>query len=155
MRLSWETIQSNAVAFSKRWKNIAGRERQQAQTFIREFLAIFGVEDPLQNGDGEFEYVIKNNYIDYLWRKQIAIEMKGKGKDDDLKRAFIQTREKYMPFLSDDEFPEAQVYYSDSWTGYIDVIYPGEQRKRQIKHIYGRGDKRGFMALYTDFSEKK
>ena len=48
---------------------------------------------------------------------------------------------------------EAQVYYSDGWTGYIDVIYPSEQRKRQIKHIYGRGNKRRFAALYTDFSK--
>ena len=36
-----------------------------------------------------------------------------------------------------DETPQAQVYYSDGWTGYINVIYPSEQRKRQIKHIYG------------------
>ena len=106
MQLSWETIQQNAVAFSKRWKGIAGRERQQAQTFVREFLAVFGIDDPLQNGEGEFEYVIKGNYIDYLWKKHIAIEMKSKGKDNDLRRAFEQTRQKYMPHLTDEEFPD-------------------------------------------------
>jgi hypothetical protein len=106
MPLTWETIQQNATTFSKRWKNKDGRERQQAQTFVREFLAVFGINDPLQNGEGEFEYVIKGNYIDYLWKRQIAIEMKGKGKDNDLKRAFDQTREKYMPHLSDKEFPD-------------------------------------------------
>ena len=73
MQLSWEKIQANAIAFSKKWKDIEGRERQQAQTFVREFLAVFGVDDPLQNGEAEFEYVIKGNYIDYLWKKQIAI----------------------------------------------------------------------------------
>ena len=106
MQLPWETIQSNAIAFSKRWKDFDGRERQQAQTFVREFLAVFGIDDPLQNGEGEFEYVIKGNYIDYLWKKQIAIEMKSKGKDNDLRRAFEQTRQKYMPHLSDEEFPD-------------------------------------------------
>ena len=106
MQLPWETIQSNAVAFSTRWKNIAGRERQQAQTFVREFLAVFGIDDPLQNGEGEFEYAIKGNYIDYLWKKQIAIEMKSKGKDNDLKQAFDQTRQKYIPHLNDEEFPD-------------------------------------------------
>ena len=48
MQLSWEAIQQNAVAFSKRWKGIAGRERQQAQAFVREFLAVFGIDDPVE-----------------------------------------------------------------------------------------------------------
>jgi len=61
MKLLWEEIQSNAIAFSKRWKGADGRERQQAQTFVREFLAVFGIDDPLQNGAGEFEYAIKGN----------------------------------------------------------------------------------------------
>ncbi|MCL1881641.1 MAG: N-6 DNA methylase [Oscillospiraceae bacterium] len=104
--LTWDIIQSNAVAFSKKWKAIDGKERQQAQSFVREFLGVFGIDDPLQSGESEFEYTIKGNYIDYLWKKQIAIEMKSKGKDNDLKKAFVQTREKYMPHLSDDEFPD-------------------------------------------------
>ena len=109
MRLAWDTIEANALRFSKKWKTIDGRERQQAQTFVREFLAVFGIDDPLQNGEGEFEYPINGNYIDYLWKKQIAIEMKGKGKDKGLKKAFAQTREKYIPYLSVEEFPDLWV----------------------------------------------
>ena len=37
---------------------------------------------------------------------QLSVEMKGKGKDNDLRRAFEQTRQKYMPHLSDEEFPD-------------------------------------------------
>ncbi|MCL2353283.1 MAG: N-6 DNA methylase [Defluviitaleaceae bacterium] len=106
MKLTWNEIQQKATLFSKKWQSIKGRERQQAQQFIREFLAVFGIEDPLQSGEGEFEYVIKGNYIDYLWKKRIAIEMKGQDKDKGLKKAFSQTREKYMPHLTDEEFPD-------------------------------------------------
>ncbi|MCL2386659.1 MAG: hypothetical protein FWC89_03815 [Defluviitaleaceae bacterium] len=56
MRFTWEEIQSNAVAFSKRWKD-AKNEEAQAQSFLIDFLRVFGISDPENIGD--FEYKIR------------------------------------------------------------------------------------------------
>jgi hypothetical protein len=90
MKLLWDEIQANAIAFSKRWKD-ARNEEAQAQSFVADFLRVFGVDDPVQLGDFEFKVPLtagKTGYIDYLWKSRIAIEMKSRGKD--LKAAFSQ-----------------------------------------------------------------
>ena len=40
---SWNEIRKTATAFSKRWKN-AFDEKAQAQSFLKEFFAVFGVD---------------------------------------------------------------------------------------------------------------
>jgi len=45
IQLPWETIQANAIAFSRRWKD-ARNEEAQGQTFVVDFLRVFGVDDP-------------------------------------------------------------------------------------------------------------
>lgn len=57
MPLTWEAMQGNAVKFSERWKD-AGNEEAQGQSFIADFLRVFGLADPEKTGD--FEY--KNPY---------------------------------------------------------------------------------------------
>jgi len=44
MPLTWEAIQHNAITFSRRWKDGWG-EKSEAQSFVRDFLRVFGVED--------------------------------------------------------------------------------------------------------------
>jgi|GEM_PF-3142343 len=44
MQLTWDEIQANAVAFSKRWKDVTS-EKQQDQGFIEALLRVFGVDD--------------------------------------------------------------------------------------------------------------
>jgi len=103
--LSWDSIQSNAVAFSKRWKD-AHNEEAQAQSFMTDFLQVFGVSDPEALGDFEYKVPLsgyRTGYIDYLWKEQIAIEMKSRGKD--LSAAFEQLRV-YMMHLPEDEIPD-------------------------------------------------
>ena len=103
--LSWDSIQANAVAFSKRWKD--GRnEEAEAQSFTTDFLHVFGVDDPVKLGDFEYKVPLSGNrtgYIDYLWKGQIAIEMKSRGKD--LAAAFEQLRT-YMAHLPESEIPD-------------------------------------------------
>ena len=97
MNLTWNEIQANAIAFVKRWKDGAN-ERQEAQSFVRAFLSVFGVETTII--DAGFENAVRigrhDKYIDYLWPGQLAIEMKSKGKD--LKAAFTQLQN-YMTNL--------------------------------------------------------
>jgi len=103
--LTWDSIQSNAVAFSKRWKD-GGKEEAEAQIFTSDFMHVFGVDDPAAIGDFEYKVPLSGNrtgYIDYLLKGQIAIEMKSKGKD--LSVAFEQLRN-YMSHLPEEEIPD-------------------------------------------------
>lgn len=105
MALTWDEIQANAIAFAKRWKD-AKREEALAQTFEKEFLAVFGVEDAL--AVGEYEYRVHlddghNGYIDFYWPKKIAIEFKTRGKD--LNKAYDQLKE-YVLHLPGEDMPD-------------------------------------------------
>ena len=40
---SWNEIRKSATAFSKRWRN-AFDEKSQAQSFLKEFFEVFGVD---------------------------------------------------------------------------------------------------------------
>ncbi|GHV49652.1 methylase [Synergistales bacterium] len=105
MQLSWDEIQANAIAFSKKWKG-ARNEESEAQAFELEFLRVFGVDDPMSAGAFEYKVPLtgsKTGYIDYLWKREIAIEMKSKGKD--LGAAFSQLQN-YMQHLPEDEIPD-------------------------------------------------
>lgn len=102
--LSWSEIESNAVAFQKRWKNNPGDERQDGQTFQRDFMEIFGVDWRA----GRHEYQIRDNegrlnYIDYLLPGKILIEMKSKG--ESLIRAYNQGVH-YIKNLNPEDQPE-------------------------------------------------
>lgn len=87
--LTWTDIETHAIAFQKRWKGCSGDERQDAQTFEKDLMEVFGVdwhdgfhEHPIINLDGI------TNYIDYLLPGKILIEMKSRGKS--LDAAFTQ-----------------------------------------------------------------
>lgn len=105
MKLSWEEIQGNAIAFSKKWKD-AYNEEAEAQAFELDFLRVFGVDEPMAVGDFEYKVPLtagKTGYIDYLWKGQLAIEMKSRGKD--LSLAFHQLQN-YMQHLPEEEIPD-------------------------------------------------
>ena len=105
--LSWDEIEDRAAAFRKSWEKQKGAERQQAQNFIRDFLSVFGIENPMDN-DGEFEHKCPkefgdDGYIDYFLPRKLIVEMKSKGKD--LDKAFEQVKD-YVFHLPADEMPE-------------------------------------------------
>ncbi len=103
--LTWDEIQANAITFSKRWKD-AHNEEAQAQTFEVDFLRVFGVDDPEALGDFEYKVPLsagKTGYIDYLWKGQLAIEMKSRGKDLNLAYHQLQT---YMQHLPPEAIPD-------------------------------------------------
>ncbi|WP_289293070.1 class I SAM-dependent DNA methyltransferase [Romboutsia ilealis] len=86
------------------WKGITN-ERAEAQSFLNEFLNIFGVnrrkvaffENPIEKANGH------KGFIDMLWKGKILVEMKSKGKnlDDAYNQAFD-----YVLKLKDYETPE-------------------------------------------------
>lgn len=102
--LTWETIETNAISFSKNWKNSGGDERQEAQKFEIDLMNVFGVDFH----EGLHEYQVRDNqgkigYIDYLLPGKILIEMKSKG--ESLIRAYNQGYD-YTKCLKPDEYPE-------------------------------------------------
>ena len=89
---SWTEIRKAATAFSKRWRN-AFDEKSQAQSFLKEFFAVFGVDAVTV---ATFEHRVKfadgsQGYADCLWPGRILVEMKSRGKD--LDAAFGQALE--------------------------------------------------------------
>ena len=42
--LSWTEIETRAIAFSARWRDTAGDERQYGQTFEKDFMQVLGVD---------------------------------------------------------------------------------------------------------------
>jgi len=96
---SWNEIRKAATAFSKRWKD-AFDEKSQAQSFLKEFFAVFGVDTVTV---ATFEHRVKfsdgsQGYADCFWQGRILVEMKSRGKD--LDAAFQQALD-YVRALSD------------------------------------------------------
>jgi len=74
--LTWDEIQSNAVAFSKKWKD-AKSEDAEAQGFLIDFLRVFGVDTM---GVGDFEY--KATFDDYIYTYRKRLESYGFSEED-------------------------------------------------------------------------
>ena len=96
---SWNEIRKAATAFSKRWKS-AFDEKSQAQSFLKEFFEVFGVDTVTQ---ATFEHRVKfsdgsQGFVDCFWPSTILVEMRSKGKN--LDAAFGQAMD-YVRALPD------------------------------------------------------
>ncbi|MGN0826310.1 MAG: DNA methyltransferase [Kiritimatiellia bacterium] len=81
---SWNEIRKAATAFSKRWRS-AHDEKSQAQSFLKEFFNVFGVDAVAV---ATFEHRVKfadgsQGYVDCFWQGKILVEMKSRGRDLD------------------------------------------------------------------------
>ncbi|MEI6749099.1 MAG: DNA methyltransferase [Bacteroidota bacterium] len=104
MALGWNEIKDRAVKFSKEWED-AINENADAKPFLVEFFNVFGISN---RRVATFEHKIKklgegDGYIDLLWKGNILIEMKSRGKN--LDRAYAQAKD-YLPGLKDYELPK-------------------------------------------------
>jgi hypothetical protein len=100
-----DKMTSLAIAFSKRWEN-ASYERGESQTFLNEFLNLFGIT--FIPGEHRLEYKLRKGaderrLIDCLIKGKIVIEMKSEGKD--LDEAFEQL-EGYVQALPPEDIPK-------------------------------------------------
>lgn len=103
MTLAWNEIRNNALGFSREWAD-AACEDAEAKPFWVEFFRIFGVTP---QRIGSFEQKVKkldgrDGYIDWLWKGNLLIEHKSRGKD--LDRAYQQAID-YFPGLKEHELP--------------------------------------------------
>lgn len=79
---SWNEIRRDATKFAHRWKG-AYDEKSQAQSFLKEFFDVFGIDIVLFN---TFEHRVKfsdgsTGFADCFWHGRILVEMKSRGKD--------------------------------------------------------------------------
>lgn len=103
--LTLNEIRKRAAAFSTSWATEPGDERQQAQTFVRELLNVYGVSEARA---AFYEHRVKRTstgnrgYIDALIPGLLVVEMKSAGKD--LGAAEQQALD-YINELPDPELP--------------------------------------------------
>lgn len=104
MPLSWNEIKDRALRFSNEWAD-ASNEDADAKPFLEEFFNVFGIA---RKRVATFEHKVKklgdsDGYIDMLWKGNIMIEMKSRGKN--LDKAYEQAKE-YLHGLKDIELPK-------------------------------------------------
>ncbi len=104
MVLSWNEIKDRAVSFSKEWTDTSNEEAD-AKPFLVEFFNVFGISSKRVS---TFEHRVKklnekDGYIDFLWKGNILVEMKSKGKN--LDKAFEQAKD-YLHGLKEHELPK-------------------------------------------------
>ena len=122
---SWNEIRKAATAFSKRWKD-AYDEKSQAQSFLKEFFAVFGVDAMTV---ATFEHRVKfanglQGYADCFCPGKILVEMKSRGKD--LDAAFQQAME-YVRSLEDG---------SDKSIAYLTGGESGKPESEIVAHLF-------------------
>ncbi|HOY70839.1 MAG TPA: class I SAM-dependent DNA methyltransferase [Methylotenera sp.] len=146
MPLSWNEIKTRANAFSKEWQD-ESREDAEAKSFWDAFFEVFGMprrrlasfETPVKKSDG------KGGFIDLLWRGQLLVEHKSRGKS--LDKAYTQALE-YFPGIKDRDLPK-YVLVSDFSKFRLYNLETNEQIEFALKDLYQNVKSFGFIAGYT------
>ena len=152
MALSWNEIRERAIAFSKKWAD-ATDENAEAKPFLIDFFNIFGVSDRRVN---KFEYKVPkrsggNGYIDMLWKGNILIEMKSRGKD--LDKAYKQANE-YFDGLEDYDLPK-YILVCDFQRFRLEDVDNGKVYEFTLDELYKKVNLFGFIAGYSSKVELK
>jgi hypothetical protein len=145
MALSWNEIKTRANAFSKEWQDET-REDAEAKSFWDAFFNVFGItrrriasfEEPVKKSDG------KGGFIDMLWRGQLLVEHKSRGKN--LDRAFTQALD-YFPGLKERDLPK-YILVSDFSKFRLYNLETNEQIEFALKDLYQNVKLFGFIAGY-------
>lgn len=103
--LSLNEIRKRGARFALDWKDCPGDERQDAQSFVRDLLRVYGVTETraaLYEKRAKRTSTAAQGYIDALVPGQLIVEMKSAGKD--LAKAERQALD-YIDDLADAEQP--------------------------------------------------
>ncbi len=152
MALSWNEIKERAIAFSKKWENTTD-ENADAKPFLVDFFNIFGVSDRRVNS---FEHRVtkldgRNGYIDMLWKGNILIEMKSRGKN--LERAYKQATD-YFAGLKEHELPK-YVLVCDFHIFQLHDLESERVFEFTLDQLYKKVNLFGFIAGYSSKVELK
>ena len=145
MPLSWNEIKTRASTFSKEWET-ESREDAEAKSFWDAFFNVFGItrrriasfEEPVKKQDD------KGGFIDLLWRGQLLVEHKSRGKS--LDKAFTQALD-YFPGLKERDLPK-YILVSDFSKFRLYNLETNEQIEFALKDLYQNIKLFGFIAGY-------
>ena len=145
MPLSWNEIKTRANTFSKEWQD-ESREDAEAKSFWDAFFNIFGItrrriasfEEPIKKSDD------KGGFIDLLWRGQLLVEHKSRGKN--LDKAFTQALD-YFPGLKERDLPK-YILVSDFSKFRLYNLETNVQIEFALKDLYQNVKLFGFIAGY-------
>lgn len=145
MALAWNEIKDRALAFSREWAK-AESEDADAKPFWIEFFNVFGITS---RRIGSFEQKVKklgdrDGYIDWLWKGNLLIEHKSRGRD--LDRAYQQAID-YFPGLKEHELPRF-VLVSDFARFRLYDMAEGTQTEFLLKELYKNVKLFWFIAGY-------
>lgn len=145
MPLSWNEIRDRSIAFSREWEAEAS-EHAEAKSFWDAFFNVFGLtrrrvatfEEPIKKSDG------KGGFIDLLWKGNLLVEHKSRGKD--LDRAFTQAKD-YFSGLKERDLPRF-VLVSDFARFRLYDLDKDEQHEFALKDLHKKVRLFGFIAGY-------
>ncbi len=145
MPLSWNEIKTRASTFSKEWET-ESREDAEAKSFWDAFFNVFGItrrriasfEEPVKKSDD------KGGFIDLLWRGQLLVEHKSRGKS--LDKAFTQALD-YFPGIKERDLPK-YILVSDFSKFRLYNLETNEQVEFPLKELYQNIKLFGFIAGY-------
>lgn len=153
MPISWNEIRNRAITFSKEWENETS-EDAEAKSFLDGFFNVFDVsrrriatfETNVKKIDG------KDGYIDLLWKGQILVEQKSRGKN--LDKAYEQAKD-YFPGLKDEELPK-YILVSDFESFRLYDLDTNEKTDFKLKDLYKNIKLFSFIAGYqkTEYKEE-
>lgn len=145
--LSLNEIRANAAKFALAWKDTPGDERQDAQTFVRDLLAVYGIT---ASKAALYEYRAKRfstgvgGYIDALIPGVAIVEMKSAGKD------LIAAEAQAIDYL--DDLDEAQLprYVVTSDFRRFTLLDRLEDTRHEwaLSEMSSAADRLGFFAGY-------
>jgi hypothetical protein len=148
MPLNWNEIKHRAVEFSHEWES-AFSEDADAKPFLVAFFNVFGLN---QRKVATFEHKVKkldngDGYIDMLWKGQILIEMKSKGKD--LTKAYGQAKG-YLHGLKQIEIPKYVLVCDFDLFRLYDLEEKGDDEFHEftLKDLVHNVEHFGFIAGY-------
>lgn len=145
MPVSWNEIKSRAMAFSREWADETS-ENAEAKTFWNEFFHVFGIS---RRRVATFEQKVKkigdkDGFIDLLWKGQLLIEHKSRGKD--LDRAHQQALD-YFPGLKERELPR-YIMVSDFARFKLYDLEEDAQHEFALEDLHKNVDLFAFIAGY-------
>jgi len=145
MPLSWNEIKSRAVEFSTNWAD-ASNEDAEAKSFLGDFFKVFGIES---RKFGSFEHKVKkldehDGYIDLLWKQNILVEMKSRGRD--LEKAYTQAKD-YINGLKQHELPKL-ILISDFENFNLYDIEEGTSAVFKLNELIHNVERFAFIAGY-------
>jgi hypothetical protein len=145
MTLSMNEIRARCARFAEQWRD-ASDEDAEAKSFWDALFEAFGAN---RRQLARYEHPVKlpggtTKFIDVLWKTQLLVEQKSRGKNLDDARAQGQD---YIPYLPADARPRYLVV-SDFARFDVEDLHTGERHQFRLEELADNASVLGFLGGY-------